>query len=82
LRRGYRRGAGGPSRSRPEPEQPGASSPALQEQDTMSKKFILGLVLVSAFAACQRQQPEVDVYTPTADPVTTEPVYQGKYGAN
>ncbi|MDB6176918.1 hypothetical protein PAF17_05280 [Paracoccus sp. Z330] len=45
----------------------------------MSKKFILGLVLVSAFAACQRQEPEVYVPT-TPDPVTTEPVYQGKYG--
>ncbi len=44
----------------------------------MSKKIILGLVLVSAFAACQKQQPEVDVYTPTA-PVTTEPVYTSKY---
>ncbi|WCR09252.1 hypothetical protein JHW45_08905 [Paracoccus stylophorae] len=48
----------------------------------MSKKIILGLVLVSAFAACQRPEPQVDVYTPTANPVTTEPVYQGKYGAN
>lgn len=45
----------------------------------MSKKFILGLVLVSAFAACQRQEPEV--YVPTTDPVTTEPVYTGKYGS-
>jgi len=52
----------------------------------MSKKIILGLVLVSAFAACQRQQPAADVYVPTApagqmgNPVTTEPVYQGKFG--
>ena len=45
----------------------------------MSKKIILGLVLVSAFAACQKQQPQVDVYTPTATPVTTEPVYTSKY---
>ncbi|CAM3122762.1 hypothetical protein PANO111632_04470 [Paracoccus nototheniae] len=51
----------------------------------MSKKIILGLVLVSAFAACQRQQP-ADVYVPTApaapmvNPVTTEPVYSGKFG--
>lgn len=44
----------------------------------MSKKLVLGFVLLSAFAACQRQQP--DVYVPAAaDPVTTEPVYQGKY---
>ncbi|WEF25367.1 hypothetical protein [Paracoccus sp. S3-43] len=48
----------------------------------MSKKIILSLVLVSAFAACQRQAPEPEVYVPTANPVTTEPVYQGKYGAN
>ncbi len=48
----------------------------------MSKKFILGLVLVSAFAACQRQAPEPEVYVPAPNPVTTEPVYQGKYGAN
>ena len=45
----------------------------------MSKKLVLGLVLVSAFAACQRQEPQV--MAPTA-PVTTEPVFQGKYGAN
>ena len=53
----------------------------------MSKRIVLGLVLVSAFAACQRPQPEV--YVPTApaapaapayNPVTTEPVFQGKYG--
>lgn len=30
----------------------------------MSKKIVLGLVLVSAFAACQRQEPEV--YVPPA----------------
>lgn len=47
----------------------------------MSKKIILGLVLVSAFAACQRQEPEVYVPpAPAADPVTQEPVYSGKYG--
>ncbi|MBU2956726.1 hypothetical protein Q4511_09890 [Paracoccus sp. 1_MG-2023] len=50
----------------------------------MSKRIVLGLVLVSAFAACQRQQPEVYVPTapaaPAANPVTTEPVYQGKFG--
>lgn len=46
----------------------------------MSKKIILGLVLVSAFAACQRKQP--DVFVPANTPVTTEPVFQGKYGAN
>ncbi len=44
----------------------------------MSKKLVIGLVLLSAFAGCQRQQP--DVYVPTTtSPVTTEPVYQGKY---
>ncbi|SET18332.1 hypothetical protein [Paracoccus homiensis] len=43
----------------------------------MSKKLVLGFVLLSAFAACQRQQP--DVYVPANDPVTTEPVYQGKF---
>lgn len=47
----------------------------------MSKKIILGLVLVSAFAACQKQQPEVSVPT-YQPPITQEPVYQGKYGAN
>lgn len=47
----------------------------------MSKKLILGLVLVSAFAACQRPAPEPEVYVPVANPVTTEPVYQGKYGS-
>ena len=46
----------------------------------MSKKIILGLVLVSAFAACQRQQPDVMVTDPVA--VQPEPVFQGKYGAN
>nr|WP_162623723.1 hypothetical protein [Paracoccus saliphilus] len=50
----------------------------------MSKRIILGLVLVSAFAACQRQQPDVFVPTapaaPMVNPVTTEPVYQGKFG--
>ena len=45
----------------------------------MSKKIILGLVLVSAFAACQRQEPEVYV-PPAPAAVTTEPVFQGKYG--
>ncbi|WP_281277398.1 hypothetical protein [Paracoccus methylarcula] len=44
----------------------------------MSKKIILGLVLVSAFAACQRQEP---VYVPQVDPVTTEPQFpNGKFG--
>ncbi|WP_347140834.1 hypothetical protein [Paracoccus sp. SSK6] len=47
----------------------------------MSKKIILGLVLVSAFAACQRQAAEPEVYVPTANPVTTEPVYTNKYGS-
>ncbi len=47
----------------------------------MSKKIILGLVLVSAFAACQRQAAEPEVYVPTPNPVTTEPVYTSKYGS-
>lgn len=46
----------------------------------MSKKIVLSLVLVSAFAACQKQQPEVVVDPIASSPVTTEPVYQGKYG--
>lgn len=46
----------------------------------MSKKIVLGLVLLSGLAACQQQQPpQADVFVPTA-PVTTEPVYSGKYG--
>lgn len=46
----------------------------------MAKKIILGLVLVSAIAACQPKEP--DVYVPTTtEPITTEPVYQGKYGS-
>lgn len=45
----------------------------------MSKKIILGFILVSAFAACQRQQPVVTEPV-MVDPVTTEPVYTGKYG--
>ena len=47
----------------------------------MSKKIILGLVLVSAFAACQRQ-PEPMVNDPMVGAVSVDPVYQGKYGAN
>ena len=43
----------------------------------MSKKIIIGLVLVASFAACQRQQPQVDTVV-----VAPEPVYQGKFGAN
>lgn len=45
----------------------------------MSKKIVLALVLVSAFAACQRQQPDVMVTQPV--PVSNEPVYQNKYGS-
>lgn len=46
----------------------------------MSKKIVLGLVLLSALAACQQQQPQADVYVPTAPaPVTAEPVYTSKY---
>ncbi|WP_281352087.1 hypothetical protein [Paracoccus aestuariivivens] len=44
----------------------------------MSKKLALALVLIGLAAACAKKEPEV--ITPA--PVTTEPVYQGKYGAN
>lgn len=47
----------------------------------MSKKIILGLVLVSAFAACQRQQPDYAAQPAVVDPVTVDPVYTGKYGS-
>lgn len=43
----------------------------------MSKKLALALVLVGLAAACAKKEPEV-----ITTPVTTEPVYQGKYGAN
>lgn len=45
----------------------------------MSKKLAFAIVLVGFAAACAPKQPE-----PIAPvvPVTTEPVYQGKYGAN
>lgn len=45
----------------------------------MSKKLAFAIVLVGFAAACAPKQEEVIV--PVA-PVTTEPVYQGKYGAN
>lgn len=45
----------------------------------MSKKIILGLVLVAGFAACARQQPAV-VVDPQPVAITQEPVYTGKYG--
>lgn len=44
----------------------------------MSKKLAFALVLVGFAAACAPKQEEVIVPAP----VTTEPVYQGKYGAN
>lgn len=44
----------------------------------MSKKLAIALVLVGLAAACAKKEPEVI----TTAPVTTEPVYQGKYGAN
>ncbi|WP_167620090.1 hypothetical protein [Paracoccus ravus] len=45
----------------------------------MSKKIALALVLASlAVSACAKKEPEVIAPVP----VTTEPVYQGKYGAN
>lgn len=45
----------------------------------MSKKLALALVLVGLAAACAKKEPEV-ITDPV--PVTAEPVYQGKYGAN
>ncbi len=45
----------------------------------MSKKLVLALALVGFAAACAPKTEEVIV--PTA-PVTSEPVYQGKFGAN
>lgn len=45
----------------------------------MSKNIALALIAVGILAACQPRQPEV-VTTPA--PVSVEPVYQGKYGAN
>ncbi|WP_185968498.1 hypothetical protein [Paracoccus sp. M683] len=47
----------------------------------MSKKIAFALVLVGVVAACAQQQPDVMVTDPVV-PVTQEPVYQGKYGAN
>lgn len=47
----------------------------------MSKKIAFALVLVGVVAACARQEPEVVVTDPMV-PVSQEPVYQGKYGAN
>lgn len=47
----------------------------------MSKKLAFALVFVGVVAACAQQQPEPIVTDPMV-PVTTEPVYQGKYGAN
>ena len=47
----------------------------------MSKKLAFALVLVGVVAACAQQQPDVVVTDPMV-PVTAEPVYQGKYGAN
>lgn len=46
----------------------------------MSKKLVLALALVGFAAACAPKQEEVIV--PAQAPVTTEPVYQGKFGAN
>ncbi|WP_268935160.1 hypothetical protein [Paracoccus aminophilus] len=44
----------------------------------MSKKLVLALCLVGFAAACAPKKEEVIVPTP----VTTEPVYKGKFGAN
>ncbi|WBU57937.1 hypothetical protein [Paracoccus sediminicola] len=46
----------------------------------MSKKIALALVAMGVLAACQPRQPEVTM--PVGQPVTQEPVYTGKYGAN
>lgn len=45
----------------------------------MSKKLAFAIVLVGFAAACAPKQPEPPIM---AAPVTVEPVYQGKYGAN
>ena len=45
----------------------------------MSKKIALAFITVAVLAACQPRQPEV-IATPA--PVSVEPAYQGKYGAN
>ncbi|WBU63059.1 hypothetical protein [Paracoccus aerodenitrificans] len=46
----------------------------------MSKTIALALISVGVLAACQPRQPEIN--TMPVAPVTQEPVYQGKYGAN
>ncbi|HMQ40602.1 MAG TPA: hypothetical protein PKC09_04955 [Paracoccus sp. (in: a-proteobacteria)] len=46
----------------------------------MSKKIALALVALGVLAACQPREPEIT--TSPVVPVTQEPVYQGKYGAN
>ena len=45
----------------------------------MSKKLVLAMGLVGLVAACQQPQPQ-----PLPEPmvVASEPVFQGKYGAN
>ncbi|WBU54236.1 hypothetical protein [Paracoccus sp. SCSIO 75233] len=47
----------------------------------MSKKIAFALVAVGILAACQPRQPDYTTTGPVV-PVTQEPVYQGKYGAN
>lgn len=47
----------------------------------MSKKLAFAIVLVGFAAACAPKQEEVIVPVAAA-PITSEPVYQGKYGAN
>ncbi len=45
----------------------------------MSKNIALALIAMGILAACQPRQPEVNTLP---EPVSVEPVYQGKYGAN
>ncbi|SDD81393.1 hypothetical protein SAMN05421538_102492 [Paracoccus isoporae] len=47
----------------------------------MTKHIALALIAVGVLAACQPRQPEITMPAAPA-PVTQEPVYQGKYGAN
>lgn len=46
----------------------------------MTKHIALALIAVGVLAACQPRQPEITMPAPA--PVSQEPVYQGKYGAN
>ncbi|WP_162784642.1 hypothetical protein [Paracoccus suum] len=60
-------------------EQPGRTNPAQQEKKFMFQRIAAAALILGVLAACQPRQPEVVATTST---VTTEPVFQGKYGAN